>query len=642
MHRKFKERAMAMALAVVMTVSNIPMNSFAMEYEPAMEEQTDMNAEQYAEEPTAQDEYYEEPAQETYQEPAQEEYQEPVQQDDSAQEPEQQVEPAQEPVQEPAAAVEGTDLPDLDGSAGDAAPGEEMVDEEENLDGIQEEEVAGSNPDTVDSLDDISFEELVVDEDIVDDVTMDALMAEINPDTITGSTADEWLQNYAAAFFADTTNLPISVTVTPQFDAVNSTLPDQGNRPIVAGDTIKYDILCEFAAAPVVNPEVDGKEVYTRSLPLFNSYDNSKVEITLPAGLLLTGAGIYPNYVTSPNDKNPNTAHTYTIELDPSGERQAESSSRVTFTISVYVCNNGTDSSVETYTISSDNVTMSTDIEIVNQKHPDDSLAHYDQEDTDTCAGFETTTNDEWGVEKKIADGYPKLETVQGETVATFQWEIGVGIVNDALSTDDNIVVYKNDTEYNVAGRDAVSDLQLKDIFEAWFKTDPSATGTTLNPATQVTIQKIDKNGNPGDAVSYNSGSPITLQRANPTENERKLALNTVSIDINSDNTDNYKVDFPCYTKYLLKCSYRVTDEMIAKFSENKSYQIDSNNKVTLVEYTLADMGDYAGNSAQAVGSLPLPTTKPAQLTIENSSNRKLQCLMSNIRPLHMQPSIVP
>ena len=237
MHRKLKERAMAMALAVVMTVSNIPMNSFAMEYEPAMEEQTDMNAEQYAEEPTAQDEY----AQDDYQEPAQDEYYQEPAQDDSAQEPEQDdyTEPAQDEYTEPAQDEYTEPAQDEQASADEyadeqASAAEEMVDEFEEEDGIQEEEVEGSNDETVDSEYDIPFEDLIFDEDIVDDETMELLMAGEDSITFSDDIAD----------FIDLPSGDSHINITIKDAQGNDTTP-YGNP----GDSFTLELKCTESEA---------------------------------------------------------------------------------------------------------------------------------------------------------------------------------------------------------------------------------------------------------------------------------------------------------------------------------------------------------------------------------------------------------
>ena len=143
---------------------------------------------------------------------------------------------------------------------------------------------------------------------------------------------------------------------------------EPGADPHLAGDTVEYFIKYRYLA-----PD-NGNETYgwNGSDPMVDWYGKdstgvettNKLTFTLPAGLLLTqfGSKLWPDIPVEPNDRDLSKAHTYTIDLVP----VTGADHQYFETLKIYIGNNGTRGSVNTYPFENDAFKFTTTFEVVD------------------------------------------------------------------------------------------------------------------------------------------------------------------------------------------------------------------------------------------------------------------------------------
>ena len=144
------------------------------------------------------------------------------------------------------------------------------------------------------------------------------------------------------------------------------TISPSTSNELVAGSVLTYTVGYTFEHAENWEEGYDGQTAF------YDYYGTTEhpntATIKLPAGLLLTGSGLGANFTSDPDDMDPNVEHTYTLPFPEQIEAAAMHS---TFTITIYVCNNGTENSINTYTFPEDMVTLSTTFEVLDKQDPD-------------------------------------------------------------------------------------------------------------------------------------------------------------------------------------------------------------------------------------------------------------------------------
>ena len=284
----------------------------------------------------------------------------------------------------------------------------------------------------------------------------------------------------------------------------------------LAGDTLNYVLKYTYFEIPEINFG------YPKAMPIYDFYKNNSLTLVLPAGLLLKGQESPKGVVASPDDQDPTVPHTYTFAL-----ADVDSNDPQQFSISVYVCNNGTEQSVATYDPMS--LTFHTEFDVIDYTGGNErKVGHYKQEVSAASDPIVTSTPDRWGVEKSIKDGYPKF--IDNNTKAVFSWEVKVGLLdnNDKVITDVGL--------YNRPGRDAVEGIWLKDTLSTLLSKDGSS------PYGTITITK----GN--YSQTFSAGTEIKL--------EGNLALDVSAdadmVSVNGTSDPNYLIRVPTLTTYTV------------------------------------------------------------------------------------------
>ena len=463
---------------------------------------------------------------------------------------------------------------------GDEAPDSEAQATEtvvEESDGSDEGEELAESDDAA-----LTVEAYEGDESQDDD---ESLGTEADPATI-----HQHMVEQADAWYGEggTYNPKVSVTISPST-----------SNELVAGSVLTYTVGYTFEHAENWEEGYDGQTAF------YDYYGTTEhpntATIKLPAGLLLTGSGLGANFTSDPDDMDPNVEHTYTLPFPEQIEAAAMHS---TFTITIYVCNNGTENSINTYTFPEDMVTLSTTFEVLDKQDPDnyETVGTYTHTVKAKPDDITTESPDQWGVKKNGVADLTKYDAT-AKTV-TFAWDVEVGLL------EDNEVKILN-ADYSRVGRNLLEELKLTDTFT----TTIDAEGVTVGDPKTVTIAKYDDQGVLGATQTLTGGSAMEVWDADNVDDTKPLQLNHKKlIDSNGDSTLDQ--DTPIYTKYRVVATYDVADEWIAHFPLLKGYTLKQNNKAE-TEAKLAKIADPQKNSDDDDQEVPLPFDGAAKLTLD-------------------------
>ena len=398
-------------------------------------------------------------------------------------------------------------------------------------------------------------------------------------------TTDGWYLNSSAKI--------ASLSITPNFNV---------NDPIYAGDEdgLSYHIQYVFSPPETYSTGTNLEDV-------FDSYYNNVLKLKLPAGLLLKTSDY--SFTVDPTCPDPTgnditKEHTYIFTVDdPETARYDEND----FDIVIYVGNNGTEASYHTYSFADDMLHFETTFAVGDHRQTQTVLLkEYTQSKNAKANNFTTSVSDNWGV-AKAANGDAYLS--DDEQYVIFEWKIAVGYVDPS----DDTKVLQNDGAYtNRSGRDAITAFSITDAFTTLFdKTNP---GTPIDcEGSQFTIKKV---GETRDYTFDVENPPVSINLWDDEGTYKYLHLNTLPVDTNGTTHPNGEVQCASYTEYIVTVKYKITDEMIADFSLNTHYNLDSTNTVNSSATLYHDPTHPQTDQATATNSYELDTTKPAKLKI--------------------------
>ena len=353
-------------------------------------------------------------------------------------------------------------------------------------------------------------------------------------------------------------------------------------------------------------------EPYSGTMSMYDYYHDISVQIKLPAGLILTGAGKSYHFEANPNNNDPSVEHTYTIFIPSNKDYEhdyadipvpsADTSSE-TIKLQVFIGNNGGVEAIHNYALK-DMATVSAKWDVVNKLLNEDDpqyiVSTYTQTAKQNGTGFSTVSPDVWNVKKSVESASFNSKTNK----VTFIWRVDVG-----LKDGENLVTDK--AKYTRAGADAVNSLDLTDLLSAKLSKD----GSTINP-TSVTM-KIDGSSDAVDVKDLLAqGSTILVWNNGDTQPLPYPELELNKEKVLDGNGDKIADTFtPVFTSYLVTAEYSVTSDMIASFADNTVYNISSDNTVDL-NAELAKKEDQEGH-AEATEQVPLVADSPAKIEIK-------------------------
>ena len=376
---------------------------------------------------------------------------------------------------------------------------------------------------------------------------------------------------------------------------------EEERNHVKAGDILEYRIGYEFVE-PM--PWYTG---YSQPMTLFDAYENSTIKVHLPAGLSITGQPekVGWDYFETVNNNDGTTDYIFHFNDMVAAEAG--------FTFNVLVGNNGTNESLNTYTLGGESltpmVTFDTYFQILDKwKTPYEEVGepyHHTKTAYPEISSFKTETTDRWGVEKE-AVGTPSFNTAKTEV--TFTWLIKVGFYTIEQVDDGtgNLVdvhkVISNIETYKLNGRDGLTSFTLTDVVSAVCTNgvpvgDPIS--IKINKGTTSSTDAVDLVGLTQPIIVWGEGA------------NTKLKLTTTSV--NSGGVANDPA--PAYTSYYVQTTYQIEPEMVAAFSDNTFYSLTATNTAS-TSALLAKQTTAQNDSDHAVKGVDLPITEPATIKI--------------------------
>ena len=334
--------------------------------------------------------------------------------------------------------------------------------------------------------------------------------------------------------------------------------PDIDSENILAGQTLYYKL--EYGLAQAKNfPDPP----YDPPQPLYDDFYNAQLTVTLPAGLRLIDNGKHygMSCKSVPEGQDPvggfnlDVPHTYTIDIpkDANGRYPITSED---FDLIIFVGNNGTDKSLNTYNLS-ECVSFTASFDIVDKTselpYPQNVVAQYTKTAKAGMDPVTTVTPDVWGVNK--AESKAPVVNQTANTV-TYEWKIDVGLVS---GKDENgrSVLKPNANQYTRFGADELTSLSLKDAIDVYL--NGNTTPFDFDPVS-VTIQKSGS-GNTAvplfDANTNLLGQNIVVWGDNANPHLKMNESQNPVLDKDGDKTADTKT--PIFTSYTVKAVYDVS-----------------------------------------------------------------------------------
>lgn len=358
------------------------------------------------------------------------------------------------------------------------------------------------------------------------------------------------------------------------------------NNTVLAGDTIQVQISYSFHQAGLYN--------YGEQLqPLFNSYDNTYIDLKLPEGMTLNkGAASDSSTVDEiilPTDDNApdkiKGTNTYRLIFKENVGSNASSDQSGWFFLNIQIEDNGKLEVGHLFDYPDTYLSIHTEFTILDRNNTGDGTKTYtkDIETTDTLENLISTTNDEWLVEKSAStDQSEQIRVDESKNEVTLTYNLLFGLGND----DGTIIT--NASDYGRSGRVLFDSVTLSEI-----------------PVLK------DREGEDIRAKSIT----ITPAFGDKKEIEVKNGQITLPVDVVKEHNvgDSVDKDAPYLSNYTVQVVYPY-DVFVAEYSDEKQNELTNENTV-IVKYKLK--GEQTTRTTESSAWITYgEVTEPAQLII--------------------------
>lgn len=358
------------------------------------------------------------------------------------------------------------------------------------------------------------------------------------------------------------------------------------NNTVLAGDTIQVQISYSFHQAGLYN--------YGEQLqPLFNSYDNTYIDLKLPEGMTLnkdaaSNSSTVDEIILPTDDNAPDEikgTNTYRLIFKENVGSNASSDQSGWFFLNIQIEDNGKLEVGHLFDYPDAYLSIHTEFTILDRNNTGDGTKTYtkDIETTDTLENLISTTNDEWLVEKSAStDQSEQIRVDESKNEVTLTYNLLFGLGND----DGTIIT--NASDYGRSGRVPFYSVTLSEIpvLKDREGDDIQAKSITITPAFGDKKEIEAKNG------------PITLP-----------------VDVVKEHNvgDSVDKDAPYLSNYTVQVVYPY-DVFVAEYSDEKQNELTNENTVK-VEYKLK--GEQNTRTTESSAQITYgEVTEPAQLTI--------------------------
>lgn len=351
------------------------------------------------------------------------------------------------------------------------------------------------------------------------------------------------------------------------------------NGEIKAGSNLSLVLGYTLDAAPLF--EYAGS---AQAETLFDTYENTKLVLTLPEGLTVTTEAEELSGVE--RIEKADGQNVWTLVL--SDEIAAQSSSNGSFTLNVLVEGNGKIGIGKPFNFGNgaDLLKLETEFTILDKSNGDSkpSELKYNKtiETASTLTNLVSATDDQWGIEKTAGTATPS----SNKSTVTVTFKLAVGLL------DTNNQVSPNPSTYSRYGRVPFESITLTETPEVLDRQDNEITAESITITPDFDSQS---------AITVTKGEKITL----PVDTcEDKYTNPTDAARVDSD--------APYYSTYTVTIVYPY-EKFIAKYSDANQEKLDVKNTAE-IDYTLKG-GTEQNDSAEATVSAG-EVTSPAAITI--------------------------
>lgn len=358
------------------------------------------------------------------------------------------------------------------------------------------------------------------------------------------------------------------------------------NNTVLAGDTIQVQISYSFHQAGLYN--------YGEQLqPLFNSYDNTYIDLKLPEGMTLnkdaaSNSSTVDEIILPTDDNAPDEikgTNTYRLIFKENVGSNASSDQSGWFFLNIQIEDNGKLEVGHLFDYPDTYLSIHTEFTILDRNNTGDGTKTYtkDIETTDTLENLISTTNDEWLVKKSAStDQSEQIRVDESKNEVTLTYNLLFGLGND----DGTIIT--NASDYGRSGRVPFDSVTLSEI-----------------PVLK------DREGDDIQAKSIT----ITPAFGDKKEIEVKNGQITLPVDVVKEHNvgDSVDKDAPYLSNYTVQVVYPY-DVFVAEYSDEKQNELTNENTVK-VEYKLK--GEQNTRTTESSAQITYgEVTEPVQLTI--------------------------
>lgn len=420
-------------------------------------------------------------------------------------------------------------------------------------------------------------------ENVQEDKTDEKTTSEVSPQADVGTNNVTYLQQAELYYGENATNPLETATVNVKYvSGVGE------NNTVLAGDTIQIEIGYTFHQAGLYN-------YGEQAQPLFDSYENSYIDLKLPEGLTLNknseyNSNVIKKIVLPTDDDAPEKfkgTNTYRLYFDDSIGSNAISDQNGAFLLNVKVEGNGTLGVGHVFEYPDDYLSIHTEFTIRDRNNTGQGERLYTKNietKEKQLANLNSKTNDQWLIKKTVpTDEAKRIRFDKKNNEVTLIYNLQFGL-------DNNGIILTNTGDYGRNGRVPFDTVTLREI--------PTLT---------------NRDGKPVETKS------ITITPDFGEKKEIEVSKNGI-VDLPVDTVKGHNgvgnsvdEDAPYLSEYMVEIVYPY-DVFVAEYSDENQDELINNNTVQ-VEYKLKGENDSRTTESEAQITYG-EVTKPAQLTI--------------------------
>lgn len=409
-------------------------------------------------------------------------------------------------------------------------------------------------------------------------------------DVADNSTVAERVLAQAEQYYGEGTENPVTVATL----LVRRT--DSLGAQIKAGQVLSFSL--EYVLNQARNFSYSGREQ-----SMYDTYDDTKIYITLPAGLSIQSSNL--NWATVSGSS---TTGQWVLTLNDSSIG-ATSSSSGEYTFNVLVEGNGTLEVGHEFALSDNSLiqaSIETNFTVLDKSDAGNGAElktyqkRYNSSTNGDISGVTSVSDDEWAISKTATGfGQPYYDETRDEMVVAANFSLQVGFKNPAYENDNSLAKVLSDANnYAVPGRTTFSTSNRINLTESLTLTDRDK-----NPVAPISVTVTPQFGNE-DPITFDNGETVEV----PVDTCAGKNLSGTTVDGRA----------PYYSTYTVSAVYPY-DVFIANWNEpDKQDDLTVYNTASISYLLNGETGTPHTDSDSANQSLGT-VNNPVALTIQKN-----------------------